>query len=206
MTHPLFDPAKITFVKADHTYYVEVDGKTRLLPSLSHVLKKSGMVPEYGAEIPPWILQKAANRGNDVHKATQNILTGLPWSVDKDYADDVKHAQELIRKHRIVPQFVEIPLFNPIFDYCCTPDLVGTVDGHPAIVDWKTTSKVHPEAGFQVAGQALCFRHPEEFDLYVGDLRNGVLHKFAAEKYLRVTRFGLQLYNDVQELREEWEA
>lgn len=200
---PLFDPSRIVFVKDGHEYYVDVDGKTIKAESLSRVLKKVGCSPEYGADIPSFVLEKAARRGTMVHEAVQNVLNDQPWSVDDSHKEYVEASIKLVRDYNLVPRMVEVPLYNPIFDYCCTPDFVGEAKGKPAIVDWKTTSVVHWQTGFQVAGQALCFRHYEEFDLYIGDLKNGVMKKIDAKKFLGVTKNALQHYNDVLDLEED---
>lgn len=200
---PLFDPAKVTFVKEGHEYYVDVDGTTKKMPSLSHVLKKVGMTPEYGSDIPSYVLEKAARRGEAVHLAVSNHLQGREWELEEAHHSYFWEAEKLIKKYDIKAHMVETPLYNPVFDYCCTPDLVGEVRGKPAIVDWKTTTKISFQAGFQVCGQALCFREPDEFELYIGDLKNGLLQRFPSDKYMRVTRNGLQLYNDVLEIWED---
>lgn len=194
---------EIVFVKSDHTYYVNWEGKDQEMPSLSSVLKRSGLSPVYSGEIHPSVLEKAARRGDAVHAATHALLEGRDWEVDPAHTDYMERAKRLIGVHKMQVEYAEKPLFNPVFEYCCTPDFVGYVDGKPAIVDWKTTSRVHFQAGFQVAGQALCFREPDMFDLYVGDLTKGTLRPFASEKYLRVTRHALATYNEVLEIEEE---
>ena len=198
---PLFDPTGIIFIKDGHEYYVDVDGTTIKPPSLSTVLRKSGLAPEYGDDIPRWVLDRAAARGDSVHASVHNVLEGRPPS--EDHPDYVERAKSLIRKYDIVSTYTEVPLYNPVFDYCCTPDVVGTVRGRNAIVDWKTTQIIHWQAGFQLVGQALCFRKPEEFDLYIGDLRRGTLQPFDSKKYMTLARTAFQLYNDVDDLGKE---
>lgn len=197
---------EILFIKQDHTYYVDADGSAhKQMPSLSYVLKRKGLAPEYDGDIPPIVMRRAAARGDSVHAAVHAHLEGREWKVDDAHKVYVKNAITLIDRNKMVPQFVETPLYNPVFDYCCTPDFVGTLNGKPAIVDWKTTSMIHYQAGFQVAGQALCFRKPDEFALYVGDLKNGILRPFTpAETFLRATRNALDSYNEVQEIGEKY--
>ena len=203
---PLFDPTRVIFVKEGHEYYVEVDETTRKLPSLSHVIKRQGMAPIYKDEVPPYVLEKAARRGDAVHAQLHNLLSGRPKSrsLPEDVGVLVTAGQTLIKKNKMVPVYTETPLFNPVFDYCCTPDFVGMVQGRPAIVDWKTTATIHWQAGFQLAGQALCFREPELFDLYIGDTRRAVLVKYDSTEFLRVARNAFQVYNDIQDLEEKY--
>lgn len=197
---PLFDPSLITFVKQGHEYYVEVDGTTIKPHSLSQLLKKTGLAPVYDKDIPEYVLEKARLRGESVHLAVQNHLTGKPWEVDSAHMSYLDNAQRLLEKHSIKAEMVETPLFNPIFDYACTPDLIGNIDGKPIVLDWKTSASPSRYHGFQVAGQALCFRNPEQFDLYVGDLKRGQLIKFDDNRYLRIAKEAFQLYLDVDEL------
>jgi hypothetical protein len=198
---PLF-AGNIIFIEDDHTYYVDVDGATKQMPSLSTVLKKQGLTPEYSGDIPEYVLKQAAARGQEIHTAIANELVGSSSDVRPENAYLFESAKKLYQDHAMEVTSIEVPLFNPVFDYCCTPDFVGLVDGRPAIVDWKTTTKIAPQAGFQLAGQALCYRHPEAFDLYIGDLRRGVLVPFRSELFLSPARAAFQLYNDVREVVE----
>lgn len=197
----------ITFVEEGHEYFVDLDGETKKMPSLSSLLRKKGLVHEYDSEIHPAIMAKAAARGTSVHKAAHALLEGREWEVAEAHLPYVHHAKKLIDKYKMEAVYAEVPLYNPVFEYCTTPDFVGTLNGKsrkgPAIVDWKTSSVCHWEYGFQVAAQALCFREPDIFDLYIGDLKRGnlVLIKNPGE-YLRIVREAFQNYNDVLALEE----
>jgi hypothetical protein len=200
---PLFDPEKVTFVEEGHEYYVEVDGETKQFPALTHVLRACGLGVEYDKAIPESVLEKARIRGTSVHKAVENHINGKPWEVDELHTGYVDRGIALLGRHRMSAQMVERPLFNPVFEYCTMPDFVGLVDGRLGLVDWKTTSKINWKTGFQLAGQALCFRNPEAFKLYVGDLKNGILQPVPdPDVFLRVAREAFQVYNEVQDMEE----
>lgn len=198
---PLF-AGKVVYVDEGHEYYVDVDGTTKKIPSLSVLLKKQGLTPEYDREIPKHILETAAKRGSEVHTALANEIIGYGAEVSEEIREWFENGKKLYRKHKMDATHIEVPFFNPVFDYCCTPDFVGIVEGKLSIVDWKSTKTIHPQAGFQLAGQALCFRYPEKFNLYIGDLRRGVLVPFDSSIFLTPTRTAFQLYNDVQDIVE----
>lgn len=196
----------MVFVESDHSYFVEVDGVTLNPPSLSQVLRKKGLTPEYKKDIPEHVLKAAAARGTEVHAAIANEIMGSEVTISEPAKYLYENAKKLYVEYDMKADFVETPFFNPVFDYCSTPDLVGSIKGRPAIVDFKTTVEIHPQAGFQLAGQALCFRHPEKIDLYIADLRRGTLIPFPSELFLTPAREAFQNYNDVEDAVEAFRA
>jgi hypothetical protein len=196
---PLFS-GPVIFVEDGHEYYLEEDGETKKIPSLSSVLRRQGLTQTYDKDIPPHVLAQAAARGTEVHAAIANEIAGAAVEISEPSKYLFENAKKLYVENKMDVVYNEVPFFNPVFSYCATPDFVGYLNGRPAILDWKTVVTVSAFVGFQLAGQALCFRHPEEFDLYVGDLRRGQLIKFDSTKYLTPARVAFQLWNDVQDI------
>ena len=136
---------QIQFEERIHRY--TVDG--RFIPSVTQVLEAAGLIDLTG--IPTHILRRAGERGTRVHQAAGLLLRGeLEWaSVDEAIGGYVRALDSFLRNSRFQPvkESVETPLYCEQYDFCGTPDVLGTYTvprlfGNPvkvfAVLDWKT--------------------------------------------------------------------
>jgi hypothetical protein len=132
----------LTFDEPTHTYYH--DGKK--IPSVTTILSAQGAGVDYGS-IPPDVLQKAAERGTEVHRVAEHYyLHGSPIETTlksaQAYMDGLRNfvASDVFRCLA-----TERRLACPKYWFAGTVDLIGWVNGQFSVVDIKTTSKLHTE-------------------------------------------------------------
>lgn len=130
----------INFDEATHTYTRNGNQYT----SVTTLLNKYGLSPSY-ANIPQNVLQQAANRGHNTHKAFENyIKQGLVDLNDTDLANFIKYvtARNIDVKTSTSEEIV----------YDDTYLIAGTIDwqyidlDEEVIADFKTTSQIHWES------------------------------------------------------------
>lgn len=136
-------------------------GGTRV-PSVTEVLAISGLVDL--SAIPFDTLERARQRGSDVHEWLEGIDLGL---IDDEKPDDrIAGYVEAYRRFRVetgfVPDLIEHPVVNEAHRYAGTLDRTGTLNGKRTIVDFKATAAVEAHVGVQLAGYALALREPHE--------------------------------------------
>lgn len=167
----------LTFEEATHTY--RFNGEA--IPSVTQVLSP---VSSY-AGIPRNILDAAAARGTYIHKCCEMILwETLDWdSVYPEYLPYVQAFQKFLDESGVEIELPEEMVFHPKLKYAGRVDLVGRVPKRKrmrrAVIDYKTSLKLMPAVGPQVAAYQ--------------DAQNASQPK-DAEKI--VDRYGLQLKKD----------
>ena len=115
--------ANLVFFEENHRY--TIDGEE--VPSVSELTRF--IAREIYGEVNQQILDNAAERGKKVHKATEAL-------------DKYGQVEILFRReHEVEWQKIEWPVNNGNL-YAGTLDRYGTVDGIPAIVDYKTTANI----------------------------------------------------------------
>lgn len=149
----------LEFEPLSHSY--AWDGK--VVPSVTAIM--SPLVSYY--RVPSERLRLAAERGTAVHALTE------AW--DKaEYQDhfDTFHMehggflQAWIRfreDYDFTPTHIEERVYHPLHEYAGTADRFGVVKGHLAVVDIKTTDRLGPAVGVQLAAYqhaANCDRLP----------------------------------------------
>jgi len=148
----------------EHGHRYTVDG--RVVPSVTQVLEAAGLIDLTG--IPTHILRRAGERGTRVHQAAALLLRGeLEWaSVDEAIGGYVRALDSYLRNSNFKPvkESVETPLYCAQYDFCGTPDVLGTYPlrgrhGVFVILDWK--SGMMPAVQYQLAAyaHALGVRH-----------------------------------------------
>jgi len=126
----------IEFIKETHTYLV--DGV--LTPSATTVLKETIFSNKY-ANIPQYILDKAAEFGTNVHLAIE--INDYLHLNDVEYQVFDKYLK-LVKTENIKPIQHEL-MVNYGFSYAGTLDMIGEVDGVLSLIDVKTTSILDKE-------------------------------------------------------------
>lgn len=128
--------AQLLFYDAEHQY--EVDGEK--LPSVSEILRF--MSREIYGDINQYTLDNAANRGSDVHKATELLDKYGEAEIDEEYAPYLQAYHSFLKEHHVSWDDIERRMYHPQKMYAGTIDRFGAVDGESALVDIKTTSTI----------------------------------------------------------------
>jgi hypothetical protein len=157
---------RLEFEQQGHRY--TVDG--RFVPSVTQVLEAAGLIDLEG--IPTHILRRASERGTRVHQAAALLLRGeLEWSsVDEAIGGYVRALDSFLRHSQFQPvkESVETPLYCAQYDFCGTPDVLGTYTiprfhGDSvkvfAVLDWKTGMMSAVRYQLAAYAHALGVRH-----------------------------------------------
>lgn len=125
----------LLFYDSGHKY--TVDGEE--VPSVSELTRF--ITREVYSEAPQFFLDKAAERGTNVHKATEAIDKFGSVEIDSDIAPFVQ-AYVNFRKE-VAPEWekIEWPVHNQKL-YAGTIDRYGTMNGKKVILDIKTTASI----------------------------------------------------------------
>jgi len=126
----------IEFIKETHTYLVN----GIIVPSVSTILSATIFKDKY-ANVPPFVLKRAAQFGTGVHEAIENgEWLGLDDVQYKVYQNYLK----LLKTHNIVELDHE-QIVHYGYDYAGTFDLVIKIDENYCIADVKTTYNLDTE-------------------------------------------------------------
>lgn len=127
----------LIFYEDFHEYVL--DGVT--VPSVSELLEPL-RDREY-SHVPPRILEEAAERGTEVHTATEMIDNGKEFEFPEEWFGYLEAYQSFLREHEVEWTATEKPLGSRKYGYAGTVDRIGKIDGASALLDIKTTSKIH---------------------------------------------------------------
>jgi hypothetical protein len=75
----------------------------------------------------------------------------LEESIDPALEGYVKAWRLFRREKNFVPIELQRPVYSKTFRFAGTPDAWGSLDGHAALIDWKTTYAMHPAVALQTA-------------------------------------------------------
>ena len=98
---------------------------------------------------------QAATEGQATHALIAEMLQGGSPLVPDELAPAVRGAREFVVDHGLSVVEIEVPVWHPTEQYAGTVDLVGrNRAGHLVVADWKRSSGIYPEHGYQVAAYA----------------------------------------------------
>lgn len=158
-----------------HRYLLDGDE----LPSVTRLIR-----PLFGntySEIDPDILQRAADRGTRIHRYTETEDAGVPVRLCP--GDPDTGYMEAYRRFRADVPFrvldAEVAGFHPILHYAGTADrIVRLPDGGHAILDYKTTRELMPQAAIQTLAYALIFGCERRFAVQLRPEGRYTLHEY----------------------------
>lgn len=132
--------AKVIFRESDHSYWL---GEKKLI-SVTQLLKKHGLSTDYSG-INPDVLQRAADKGNIVHKEIEEYIKNSEIGFTYELTDYIKIAYELgfvADDSEVILPCGDIP-DSEIGDcfLAGTTDLIGFIGGEAVLADIKTTAK-----------------------------------------------------------------
>jgi len=141
----------IAFRPEGHVY--TVDGHR--IPSVTELLEAAGVSPDY-RKIHPAVLQHARLRGLHCDLACDLAdADDLDWRTVHPEAVPLVQAWESFKKDYGYEPILQQPLlYHRKWAYCGTPDSVGMLDGHVAIIERKATARMPGSAALQVAAYA----------------------------------------------------
>lgn len=128
--------AQLLFFDEGHKY--TLDGEE--LPSVSQLTRFISR--EIYGDVGQFNLDRAADRGTAVHKATELLDKYGTVEIDEDISPYLKAYIAFRKEHKCEWQKIEYATHHPDNLYAGTLDRVGTVDGKLAILDIKTSSTI----------------------------------------------------------------
>jgi hypothetical protein len=148
----------LAFDKEKHEYRY----KGVRYPSVTQILHAEGFIDT------KWFTEYACNRGSYVHQIIHWYLTG---ELDEDTIDPTlrPYLEAWIRFTKdigFVSEAVEKPFVSDVYRFAGTPDHIGRLNGHNAVLDVKTGA-VQPWTALQLAGYEILIKTPsiERFSL-----------------------------------------
>ena len=128
--------AQLLFFDEGHKY--TIDGEE--LPSVSELTRFISR--EIYGDVGQFNLDRAADRGTAVHKATELLDKYGTAEIDEDIAPYLQAYIAFRKEHMCEWQKIEYATHHPENLYAGTLDRVGTVDGKLVVLDIKTSSTI----------------------------------------------------------------
>lgn len=128
--------AQLLFFDECHKY--TLDGEE--LPSVSELTRFISR--EIYGDVGQFNLDRAADRGTAVHKATELLDKYGTVEIDEDISPYLKAYIAFRKEHKCEWQKIEYATHHPESLYAGTLDRVGTVDGKLVVLDIKTSSTI----------------------------------------------------------------
>lgn len=132
--------ANLIFLEEPHKY--ELDGEE--LPSVSEITRFISR--EMYSEVNQSVLDNAANRGTNVHRATESLDRYGDCEVDDDLVPYLQAYVEFRKAHEVKWDKIEWSTYNAERKYGMTVDRVGVIDGKMSLLDIKSTYALHKVA------------------------------------------------------------
>lgn len=102
---------------------------------------------------------EARDIGNAAHYLIESKLRGEEPNVDDFTMNQIKRASygvkafdDWAKEHTVEPQLLEAAFVSDELRYGGQIDFYGLLDGVPTLLDFKTSSDLYPEHGWQVSG------------------------------------------------------
>ena len=128
--------AQLLFFDECHKY--TLDGEE--LPSVSQLTRFISR--EIYGDVGQFNLDRAAERGTSVHKATELLDKYGTAEIDEDIAPYLQAYIVFRKEHKCEWQKIEYATHHPDNLYAGTLDRVGTIDGKLVVLDIKTSSTI----------------------------------------------------------------
>lgn len=129
--------ATLLFFDQGHRYML--DGEQ--LPSVSELCRFISR--EIYGDVQQYNLDRAAERGTAVHKATEALDKFGAVDVQDDILPYVQAYLQFRKDHKVEWEKIEWATHHPADKYAGTVDRVGIVDGEKTLLDIKTSYTIH---------------------------------------------------------------
>lgn len=135
------------FDPSTHTY--SVDGE--IIPGVTSIMSILGLYDG----VPSEVLERASERGLNVHWLTELLDTAaMPIEVAEEYEPYVAAWGQFRDDYGVTFHAIEERVYHPRYGYAGTIDRIATINDCVGVLDIKTTSRLHPETGVQLAAYA----------------------------------------------------
>jgi len=131
-------------------------------PSVTEILSEMGFIDR------TWFTEDGRLRGKLTHQIIHWHLTG---ELDEETIDPVLRPYfdawlQFEKDTGFAPEITEKPFANKTYHFAGTPDCIGCLNGHNAILDVKTGA-IQPWVSLQLAAYEILAKHPslERFSL-----------------------------------------
>lgn len=167
--------ANLIFLEEPHKY--ELDGEE--LPSVSEITRFISR--EMYTEVNQSVLDRAADRGTSIHRATESLDRYGNCEIDDDLVPYLQAYVEFRKAHDVKWDKIEWSTYNAERKFAGTIDRIGIVDGKNCIVDIKSTYTIHTVA---VTAQLTLYKMMAESqglkvdELFVLHLKKDGKHQF----------------------------
>ena len=119
--------------------------------------------------VPDFMLQRAADRGTDVHTVAALLLQGLFFETTPEIAGYIESLQNWVFDCVETVIFVEKELVSVKYGFQGHPDALVKLRGDPGLtlVDWKTPKPLSKSWRLQLAGYKILAEESYEAGFYV---------------------------------------
>lgn len=118
------------------------------VPSVTKVM--APLVSYY--RVPTERLMLAADRGKAVHALTEQWDHEGSFGIDEtEHIDYLKAWVSFREDYDFLPTAIEERVYHPVHEYAGTADRFGMLKGHMSVIDIKTTDRLGPAVGVQLA-------------------------------------------------------
>lgn len=141
--------AKVIFDETNHVYTEIETGE--VVKSVTQILKEIGFGPQNGFKSDA--MNKAADRGNRIHKLYNNFIVFGEETEDKEDEKYLNVLKEVIAIKELQSVNGEYQVFGKILEtkIAGTVDYKAIKDGKKIIIDFKTTKKIEKYHAYQLA-------------------------------------------------------
>jgi hypothetical protein len=119
--------------------------------------------------VPEFMLQRAADRGTDVHTAASLLLQGLFFESPPEIAGYIKSLEDWVSNFVEEVIFVEKSLISVKYGFQGHPDALVKLRGDSGLtmIDWKTPKPLSKGWRLQLAGYKILGEENYESGLYI---------------------------------------
>ena len=126
----------LTFYDKGHIYML--DGER--IPCVSDLCRF--LHREVYGDAPAWQMEAAADRGTNVHAATEALDGSGRAEIEEEYLPYLQAYARFRKEHEVQWELSECSMYHPEHRYAGTIDRYGMVDGKKTLLDIKTTYRV----------------------------------------------------------------
>jgi hypothetical protein len=135
------------------------DGKASVIPITKAEIKKFA---EEAKGAPRRFVDDASEVGKQVHDYANRMFKGeyigdLPDSIDMRVRNGVNAIRDWVRNNDVTPLGAEQIVFSRKWWYAGTYDLLATINGRLAIIDFKTSKDIYREHRLQTAAYQIAW-------------------------------------------------
>lgn len=148
-----------SYVEKELTNRLEKEGKASVIPITKAEIKR---LAEEAKGAPRRFVDDASDVGSQVHDYANRMFKGeyigdLPESVDWRVRNGVNAIREWVTHNDVTPLGAEQIVFSRKWYYAGTYDLLATINGRLALIDFKTSKGIYTEHRLQTAGYQIAW-------------------------------------------------